>query len=334
MAQTNNQRNNNKPQTRRPMRSDEILDFMDLNYSDYKKEYKKELGKKECKRRYLDEVVELVPYASDYVFNNGYLESEAEVGEHLAQMLSSEKTISAIIKEAKDDDYYKESLTTLPYFIRAMLMDMRANNENVSEEDEGAFTAIREALIKLVNLICDKRLNKLEKKGVDRAIALDLSCILVRTGERLDRVKFYQISEAFRSLYEYAEKEPDLVAPGKPMDFIDLMATLVGKSNIPLIIQFALNERNDKKTNMTDKQKNYWDHITQSVFSALEQYDKDEIRAMLTNYIDTRKKDYQAGRDSARRFHIVDLPEAEFPKTVKEVRKLITLDESNKQYLS
>ena len=44
----NNQRNNNndKPQqTRKPIRPDEVLDFMDLNYSDYKKEFKKDLGK-------------------------------------------------------------------------------------------------------------------------------------------------------------------------------------------------------------------------------------------------------------------------------------------------
>lgn len=333
----NNQRNNNndKPQqTRKPIRPDEVLDFMDLNYSDYKKEFKKELGKKECKRRYLEEVVELVPYASNYVFNSGYIESEAEVGEHLQKMLLSEKTINAIIKECKNDDYYKDSLNTLPYFIRAMLIDMKEHQEQVQEEDEEALIAVREALIKLINIIFEKKLNKLEKKGVDKAIALDLLSILVKTGPDHDRIKFYQISEAFRTLYDYADKEPDLIAPGKPLDFIDLMSTIAGKDNIPMIIQFALNERNDKKTSMTDKQKAYWDHITQSIFSALEEYDKDEIDAILISYIDNRKRDYQNGKDSARRFHIVDLPESEFPKTIKRVRKLIADDESNKQYLS
>lgn len=335
MAQNNNQRNNNNnPQRKKPVRPDEVLDFMDLNYSDYKKEWKKELGKKETKRRYLEEVVELIPYASDYVFNSGYLESEAEVGEHLATMLSSEKTINAVIKECKDDDYYKASLNTLPYFIRAMLIDMKDKAEGVTEEDADALTAVREALIKLINIITEKRINKLEKKGLDRGIALDLSAILVKSGPDRDKIKFYQISEAMRSLYEYAEKEPDLIAPGKPMDFIDLMAALVGKDNLPMVIQFALNERADRKTSMTDKQKAYWDHITQTVFSAIEEYDKDVIDAILTNYIDNRKRDYQNGKDSPRRFHIIDLPEAEFPKTVKRVRKLITDDESNKQYLS
>lgn len=335
MVQNNNQRNNNNnPQRKKPVRPDEVLDFMDLNYSDYKKEWKKELGKKETKRRYLEEVVELIPYASDYVFNSGYLESEAEVGEHLATMLSSEKTINAVIKECKDDDYYKASLNTLPYFIRAMLIDMKDKAEGVTEEDADALTAVREALIKLINIITEKRINKLEKKGLDRGIALDLSAILVKSGPDRDKIKFYQISEAMRSLYEYAEKEPDLIAPGKPMDFIDLMAALVGKDNLPMVIQFALNERADRKTSMTDKQKAYWDHITQTVFSAIEEYDKDVIDAILTNYIDNRKRDYQNGKDSPRRFHIIDLPEAEFPKTVKRVRKLITDDESNKQYLS
>lgn len=335
MANNNQRNNNNKPQqTRKPVRPDEVLDFMDLNYSDYKKEFKKELGKKECKRRYLEEVVELVPYASNYVFNSGYLESEAEVGDHLQKMLLSEKTINAIIKECKNDDYYKESLATLPYFIRAMLIEMREHQDQVQEEDEEALTAVRDALIKLINVICEKKVNKLEKKGVDKPIALDLVSILVKTGPNYDRIKFFQISEAFRTLYDYADKEPDLIAPGKPMDFTDLMSAIVGKDNMSMIIQFALNERNDRKTNMTDKQKAYWDHITQCIFSAIEEYDKEEIDAILTSYIENRKRDYQNGKDSARRFHIVDLPEAEFPKTVKRVRKLISDDESNKQYLS
>ena len=336
MAQNNTQRSNNRQQqvTRKPTRPDEVLEFMDLSYESYKKEFKKELGKKECKRRYLDLVVELVPYVSDYVFNSGYLESEAEVGEHLSKILLSEKTVNAIIKECKNDEYYKESLASLPYIIRAMLIDMRENADKIEEEDEEALTAVREALIKLINIICEKRLKKLEKKGVDRHIALDLVSILVKTGVDYDKIKFYQISEAMRSLYEYADKSPDLLAPGKPMDFIELMSLLVGKRNIPMVIQFALNERADKKTNMTDNQKAYWDHITQSVFSAIEEYDKEEIDAILTSYIDNRKRDYQNGKDSARRFHIVDLPETEFPKTIRRVRKLITDDESNKQYLS
>lgn len=337
MAQNNTQRNNNNKQqqmTRKPTRPDEVLDFMDLNYADYKKEYKKELGKKECKRRYLSEVVELIPYVSNYVFNSGYLESEAEVGEHLAKILLSEKTVNEIIKECKDDDYYKESLSTLPYFIRAMLIDMHDNSEQVKEEDEEALTAVREALIKLINIICEKKLKKLEKKGVDKAIALDLVAILVKSGVNYDKIKFYQISEAMRTLYEDAENNSELLAPGKPMDFVELMTILVGKSNIPMVLQFALNERADKKTNMTDKQKAYWDHITQSVFTAIEEYDKDEIDAILMSYIDNRKRDYQNGKDSPRRFHIVDLPETEFPKTIRRVRKLITDDESNKQYLS
>lgn len=336
MAQINNQRNN-KPQqqpVRKVNRPDEVLDFMDLNYTDYKKEFKKELGKKECKRRYLEEVVELVPYVSNYVFNYGYLESEQEVGEQLQTKLLSEKIVNAIIKECKNDDYYKESLATLPYIIRAMLIDMREHQDQVQEEDAEALTAVREALIKLINIISEKKLNKLEKKGVDKGIALDLISILVKSGPNYDKIKFYQISEAFRSLYEYADKEPDIIAPGKPLDFTELMSAIVGKDNMPMVIQFALNERADKKTNMTDKQKAYWDHITQCIFTAIEEYDKDEIDAILDNYIENRKKDYQNGKDSARRFHIVDLPDTEFPKTIKRVRKLITDDESNKQYLS
>ena len=79
-----------------------------------------------------------------------------------------------------------------------------------------------------------------------------------------------------------------------------------------------------------------FDEIDSTIESFLDFYDDpknpDEIEAILRAFVAGRKRDEAQGRDSNRRHALSSLPEADYPRIIKMVNKLISEDDTIKKY--
>ena len=57
-----------------------------------------------------------------------------------------------------------------------------------------------------------------------------------------------------------------------------------------------------------------------------------DVEAIITSYIDIRKRDAQANRDEARRYYLKSLPEADYPRVKKVVDHLIEVNPENEKF--
>jgi hypothetical protein len=84
--------------------------------------------------------------------------------------------------------------------------------------------------------------------------------------------------------------------------------------------------------NFTDNQKKVFNDITNYCFKTMEDMSKDDIIMILKAYVEARRRDERAGKDTNRRYYISSLPESDYPRIIKAVEKMINSNEDNKKY--
>lgn len=281
-------------------------------------------SKKELKQSYNMYLIDLLPRTIEFLIRSGHIKSDEiqETKQAIYAKLVDEDFVKVLRKELKNGNDI-DNIKLLPIIIKDILVLTEKENRELLAKDPNSKIYDMSDLIEISQLILKKRLKKFEKAGIDQTVAFDVLSV-IPTAKALETSQTYRIHAFFEVLYEHAK--------AKAIPFAAIMNTLVDDKWFQIFIAFALLERKDKFTNLTDAQKTFYLDVSNWVFSTMEKLSKDEIEAILRAFVAGRKRDEAQGRDSNRRHALSSLPEADYPRIIKMVNKLISEDDTIKKY--
>ena len=305
----------------------DVKDFANLTLKKYKKKNEEYYeSKKELKSSYNMFLIDLLPAAIEFVVKYGYIDDQ-EVQDTKIQIyakLNDPDFIKVIKKEIKKGNKI-ENIKLLPIIIKEILIEANKANADILKNDPNAKTYDMSDLMELSNMILKKKIKKLTKIGVSEAIAFDILSI-IPTDDALKASQFYRIRSFYETLYEHAKGAAIPFA-----DVVDCIFTDIYKT--PLIV-FALLERKEKFSKLTDAQKALYLDISSWCFNTMEKdLDKNECEQVIKLYVNGRRRDESQGKDGNRRYQLSSLSSEDYPKINKVITKMTTENESIKKYL-
>lgn len=294
------------------------------------KKFKKKSGdyydsKKELKRAYWAQVIDLLPESITLIVRYGHLEAVKETKEAIYAKITDADFIKYLKKELKNDAEF-DNMELLPIIIYDIAT--AANKQIEAEKAENPETEVEidlSDLLEISQIILKKKIKKMKKAGVDEAVAFDILST-IPDAKILQKSQYFHIRALFTVLYEHAKD--------KEINFEKIMDIIFkGREEyIGSVITFALLERKEKIGNFNDSQKKLFNDITEYCFKTLEGMKKDTIAGVLKAYVDARKRDEAQNKDTNRRYYISSLPETDYPKILKAVEKIVGGDEEMKKY--
>ena len=296
-----------------------------MSFKKFKKKNSDYYSKKEMKKAYFGEIVDLLPESITLIIKYGHLDTVKEVKEEICKKIIDPDFIKYLKKEIKNDNDFT-NMILLPNVIYGIIMDARKQIQAEKEENPAADVEFDlNDLIELSQMILKKKIKKMTKNGIDETVAFDVLSI-IPDPEILKKSQYFHIRSLFTVIYEHAKT--------KDIDFDKLIKCLFkdDMERVNVIITFALLERKEKITNFNDGQKKLFNDITEYCFKTMEEMKKDDITAILKAYTDSRKKDEAQNKDSNRRYYISSLPESDYPRILKTIEKMIEKDEDLKKY--
>lgn len=314
--------NNQKREFKIP---DDVKTFASLTEKKYRKKYADEYeDKKDQKKGYYEMLIGELPEVIKLLVNYSHIPQVMELKSDIYERLFDKKLIKKITKRIdKEGTDEIENSELLPIIIYDVIKEASAQHAKEKEEDADAKPFDLSDLVSLSNLILRKKMKKLEKAGVSRELAFDCLSV-VPTSKVLDKGK-YRMRYLMQVIYTHAKTEE--------IDFGTLMKYVVTQNYYQALIVYLLLERKSEYVNMDDKQKDFFNKVSDWVFNTLEEMDKMDIRETLLAYFNARKADKKNNKDSNRRFFIGTLPENDFPNITKVIAKIKDSDSSIEEFL-
>lgn len=309
-----------------------VLEFAKADFKKYKKKNKKKssfaLSKKDLRDGFYTELMVGLPDVIDWLVYYSYIDDPDvnKCKEAIFAKLANTDFIKAITKEIKSGTKIKNS-KLLPIVLKDMLDKIAAINAERLNENPEAEVYQTEDLIKLSKLTMKKPLKKLIKAGIDPDMAYDILSVLP-TEEVLcahNHKHIYRYHIFFQTLYE--------IAKTKAVPFGKIMEVLIDEDKYLLFSMFALTEKKEKFSRLTESQKILWSDISEWSLSIVEGASRSEIKDFVVNYVNTRKRDEARGRDGLRRFQLSALSEADYPNLAAVIQKLKIKDPSIEKYV-
>lgn len=295
------------------------------------KKYKKEQGdyydsKKELKSSYAMYLIDLLPGTIDFVVKYGYIQKEEvqNTKVEIYKKINDPDFIKIIKKELKNGNKI-DNIKLLPIIIKEILMEGKRLNDAALAEDPNAKLYDMSDLVELSQMILKKKMKKLTKVGISSNVAFDALSI-IPCEKALQSSQFYRIHSLYECLYEHAKSSA--------IPFKELMDVMIDQSYYPAFITFALLERKEKFTKLTDAQKQLYLEISNWCFNVMEKdMNKDDIESIIKFYISGRKKDESQGKDGNRRYALDSLSETDYPRIKKVLAAMVSKDDTIKKYL-
>lgn len=305
-------------------------DAKEFAKADFKK-YKKHSGdyfdsKKEAKASYMQYLIELLPKTIEFVVKYGYI-NKPEVQETKTAIFAkfTNPEFVKVLKKEIDRGNKIENIKLMPIIIKELLQEGKKVNDQRLAEDPNAKIYDLTDLVELSKMIMKKKLKKFEKAGINLNLAFDLLSIIPKD-EVLKSSQYYRVHAFYDCMYEHAKSVTVPVA--------QIMEIMVGEGYYPLFITFALLERKEKFTKLTDAQKQLYLEISNWCFNVMEKdMKKEDIESIIKFYISGRKKDESQGRDGNRRYALDSLSETDYPRIKKVLATMVSKDDTIKKYL-
>nr|DAX37470.1 MAG TPA: hypothetical protein [Caudoviricetes sp.] len=304
-----------------------VRKFATIDFKSFKKKNKDYFdGKKEMRKGYILNLIDNLPQVIKFIVKYGHIDNNdvRSVRDGALAKLSNEEFIKAVRKELKLDNKI-DNIKLLPIINDIILKEAVKTNAERLAENANAEVYDVEPLLDLSKAILKKKLKKFEKAGIPEAIAFDVLSV-IPCNEALDSSQFYRVRTFFDRLYESSKTQA--------IPFANIMDLITGEDKFPMFITFALLERKEKFTKLTDNQKTLYLDISTWCFDQMEnKLSSDVVRNIIKMYIKSRKHDDSAGKDSNRRYSLISLPETDYKKIRKIVDEMVAKDDSIKKYL-
>lgn len=320
-----NQKNN---KTRIP---DEVKEFGKAKWKKYKKENKEYFdSKKELKLGYYDTLAYNLQYVIDFLVQKKHLPNEEiqEIKNKCYAQIAGEqgegfvKYLTKALKDGELDDM--SNLEYLPILLYDMIAEINTQNRIAKSKNPEAPQYDASDLYELSELILNKRLKKMEKKGIDPNLAFDILSV-IPTPSAMKYSPYFRIKSIFELMYQHAYKAQ--------VDFGKVIKVALKDEYTEYVINYALQERKEKYEKFNDTQRLLFNDISEWVFNTLEDMDGSLIKETLKTYVKTRKRDAGQGKDGNRRYFLSSLPETMYPHICKAVDAIKSSDPEAEKYL-
>ena len=308
--------------------NDNALEFAKMSLKKYKKKYEDDYdSKKELKNGFYLTITDYLPETIDFVVKYGYIKQDEvkETKEAIFNKLADKGYVKYLKKAIKSGDKIP-NIKMLPIVIKEIIVETeKYNAEELARDPNSTAIADVSDLIELSQVILKKKLKKFEKEGVDPAIAFDVLSVIPKDSA-LESSQNYRIHMFMDTIYEHAKS--------KTVPFANIMKVIVGEEFYPMFTVFALLERKEKFGTLTDAQKTLYLDISNWVFNIMEkELSKEQLTAVMDNYIRARKRDESQNKDGNRRYVLSTLSETDYPRITAFINKLIANDDTLKKYL-
>lgn len=308
--------------------NDDAKRFAKSTLKRYKKDNKGYFdSKKELKESYCQHLLELLPGAIDFCVKSGHINNDEvkEVRDGIYSKIASEDFTKIVKKEIKNDNEI-ENIKLFPIVAKDILAECkRVNDANRAEDPNAALYDVTH-VSELSQMIMKKKLKKMEKEGISTALAFDLLSI-IPTKKAIEYSQFYRIKSLYDCMYEHAKEEK--------VPFGKIINIMIPEEFYPVFISFALLERKEKFSKLTDSQKELYLEISTWCFDTMNRkLSNKELDAVITLYINSRKKDESQGKDGNRRYALATLSADEYERIAKTITNIIANDDSVKKYLN
>ncbi len=298
--------------------------FASLTEKKYMKKYADDYSsKKEKRKAYYEMLIGELPEVIKLLVYYSQVKEVQEIKHDIYERLFDKKLIKKITKLIDDDMDEIENILLFPIVIYDVIKEAAIQHAKEKAEDPEAKDFDLSDLISLSNKILRKKMKKLEKNGISKELAFD--CLSVVPSTKVLEKGIYRMRILMNVLYTHAKTEEVKIEP--------IMKYVVTSNYYSVIIAYLLLERKSEYVNLDDKQKEFFNKVTDWVFNTMEEMDKNEIKQILVSYFNTRKSDKAKNKDSNRRFFLSSLPENEFPNITKVIAKLKDVDSSIEEFL-
>lgn len=292
------------------------------------KKFKKESdgiydGKKELRKAYYSALLDYLPETIALLTRYGNIGEVQAIQDDLYAKLTDPQFIK-VIKHCVEDGEKIKNIKLMPIVIRDIVRTAKAQEQKDKESDPNSAGYDLSDIIELAQLILKKPLKKLKKEGIDEDVAFDALCVIPCDKALEDNQITYRLRILMNVLYEHAKT--------KEIDFAKLITYLIPKEYAGKLLVFLLLERKSKFTKFDEKQQQFFISISEWMFNVMEELGGKDVEAIITSYIDIRKRDAQANRDEARRYYLKSLPEADYPRVKKVVDHLIEINPENEKF--
>lgn len=307
-----------------------IREFVNSGLDDKKKKafkkWKKDYGdccgkKKERDREYnlylADELPEVIEWSLKYGYINNPETKRTQ--DAIYARLADPTFVKVLTKEIKRDTDF-ENIEFLPIVLREIIAKAAEFNAKAAEGTELDVSDI----VELSKEIMKKKMKKFAKAGIDENLAFDVLSIIPNKESLRFSFKF-RIRQFFDCLYEHSK--------GHVVPFKDVMEKIVSDEDYPAFIAYALLEKKERFSSLSEAEKDLYLQITNWCFELMEGYNKEVLFNILKKYISVRKNDFANGKDGARRYSLTSLSEKDYPRIAKAVSQLISESGDNKKYL-
>ncbi|MBR6907401.1 hypothetical protein IKN40_02635 [bacterium] len=321
----NRNKNNNDKNEKRKIGSD-ALEFAKITFKKYKKENDWFDSKKELKNGYFSYLVELLPNTLDWVVKSGHFKEEdvQQTKNSIYQKFVDPDFIKYLKKEIKNDSKI-DNIKLMPICIKEIVEQANKENAKNLEADPNAKVYDLTDLVELSLLILKKRIKKMKNNGIEAKLAFDIASI-IPSDSILKYSIVYRIKSFYDCLYEHAKTE---IIP-----YDAIMKVLVDEDNYASFITFDLLEKKDRFARLTEKQQELYVAISNWCFNTMEKLSKNDIEAIISIYVKSRKKEDLVGKDSRRRYSLTSLSETDYPKIVKVIKSYTAENPEMTKYLS
>lgn len=280
-------------------------------------------GKKEMKKAYYEELVDLLPDTIALLVRYGHVKEVQEIKDQLYEKLVDPQFVK-VLKHLIEDKVDVKNIKMLPIVIRDIVHMAKQQEAKDKETDVNAEGYDVEDLIELSKLILKKKIKKMKNEGIDEDVAFQCLSVIPCDKVLEDKQVNYRLRVLMNVLYELAKT--------KEIEFGKVIGMLIPEKYASVVILFCLLERKDKFASFNENQQKFFIQINGWIFDVMEDMERNQVESILNTYVDTRKRDESNGRDGNRRYFLKSLPETDYPRVRKVIDRMLESDSSVEKY--
>ena len=304
-----------------------VSKFANKTWKKYWKENKDVFdSKKDGLKEFCLYLQDMMPDVVEFLIRYGHINNEEvkQVKNDCFAKIINEDFIKYLGKRIKKDEDYAKELKMFPILVREIGMAAEQENQKALAQNPQAAVYDMSDLYEISKKLMKKQMKKMMEIGISEEMAFDLLS-LIPSPKAMQYSPVYRIRNLFNSLYEWSKS--------KAVPFKDIMNVIVKEEQYTNFIVFALLEKREVLSNMSDAQKNLYTDITTWCVETMEGMNPHDITEIINAYIKARNRDESNGKDCARRYNLGVLTAEDYPHINAVITRMVAENGDIQKYL-
>lgn len=304
-----------------------VSKFANKTWKKYWKENKDVFdSKKDGLKEFCLYLQDMMPDVVEFLIHYGHINNDEvkQVKNDCFAKIINEDFIKYLGKRIKKDEDYAKELKMFPILVREIGMAAEQENQKALAQNPQAAVYDMSDLYEISKKLMKKQMKKMMEIGISEEMAFDLLS-LIPSPKAMQYSPVYRIRNLFNSLYEWSKS--------KAVPFKDIMNIIVKEEQYTNFIVFALLEKREVLSNMSDAQKNLYTDITTWCVETMEAMNPHDITEIINAYIKARNRDESNGKDCARRYNLGVLTAEDYPHINAVITRMVAENGDIQKYL-